>query len=149
MLLQHKNRLFCRVLEGLDLPKKELVNQKDQAGAKKLMLLYLFVVGFVGGIIASTVPEQIHLALTGKLYFHFFFFTANTNAWQTNLGNVGEMRVMWLTPQNTPTSSVIFWNSIDNKNHTATGTSDYYMWPLPPYVSGQIHSKYIHDEALN
>lgn len=50
------------------------------------------------------------------------------------------MRVMWLTPEDTKYTSVLYWSS-ESIVLLQNGTTDYYVWPLPPYISGQIHSK--------
>jgi len=66
---------------------------------------------------ASTAPEQIHLALTGKK---------------------DERIVNWATYDDTHTSTVRYGLSENNLNMQATGTADYYIFVL--YISPSLHT---------
>jgi len=68
---------------------------------------------------ADTAPQQVRLSLTG---------------------NPSEMVVMWITNDDTATTTVNYAPRSGGATASSTGYTSYYDWPVPPYESGQIHT---------
>jgi len=64
----------------------------------------------------STIPQQLHLSLTG---------------------NLQEMMIGWMTEEDTATSTVVYWKTGTSQNSTTTGEAVHYY--LVDYISPAIH----------
>jgi len=82
----------------------------------------------VAAVVSDTVPQQLRLSLTG---------------------NPTEMVVMWITNDDTATTTVKYQLATGGAISVVTGTTSYYDWPLPPYESGQIHTATMTGLAAN